>query len=260
MNHVFACPECAQKLSLGAEFVGKMVRCSKCRHAFPCPATSPEVPRSSPVSFAATPEVPIPSPVSFAETTSPALARERGPRRIRKFALIAFTVKVNDPEKALKGAMKAKLTPEGLLLTFKKKEIHLPAGGGAKYLKSNKLSVPHEGRNLELTVFKPFHYVKRLTRDIADFLDGGLDDIHGPDYRIPWYLIVLAMLPIGIPILTLGGALPALLGGGMTGLSLLIAQREQWSLAVRIVLCFVVAVVAYALFGALLVWVLMKQK
>ena len=120
--------------------------------------------------------------------------------------------------------------------------------------------MPYEGRDLELTVLKPFHYVKRLTRDLADFLDGGIDDIHAPDYRIPWYLILVALLPVGIPVLTLGGALPGLLGGGMAGLSLYIAQNERLSLAVRIVLCLLVAMVAYALFGALLIWVLARHR
>lgn len=119
-------------------------------------------------------------------------------------------------------------------------------GTPAEYLKGSRLAVELEQGRVELTIQKPFHYLFRLTRDVAALLNGKKRALNAGDYRMPWYLYIPILLPVGIPIMTRGGALPGAVGAGLAGASLCIAQQEQLPMVVRILLMLLVAVAGYA--------------
>jgi hypothetical protein len=241
MSELVTCPACSKQASLPDEFLGKRVTCPFCVHAFLVPMTRAEALSPSPP--------PLP-----ARATDPAPGRDEP----SEFAPLALFVKVKNPDEGLMGRMlmgrmKAKLTPEGLSWKSEGRDVLLPVGCGAAYRGENILSVQHEGRDLELIVYKPFHSEHRLARDIAAFLDGGRAEFRGADYRFPWYLIVLSVLPAFLGIF---GIIPFLLSIGPIVLSNEVAKREQWPLANRVALCALIAVgtfVAYGILVALMV-------
>jgi hypothetical protein len=239
MSELVTCPTCSKQASLPDEFLGKRVTCPFCSHAFLVPTT-----RAAAIS-------PPPLPV---RATDPAPSRD-GPA---DFAPLSLFVKVTDPHEGLMGRlfmgrMKAKLTPDGLSWKSGGLDVFLPVGCGAAYLQENVLSVRHNGRDLELIVYKPFHSEYQLTRDIADFLDGRRASL-AASYLFPWYLIVVSMLPACVMILGCSGIL---VGVGMLALSQQVAKREQWPLANRVALCGAITAftyVFYAILVAVIVW------
>ena len=70
--------------------------------------------------------------------------------------------------------------------------------------------------------------------------------------HVPWYLYLPALLPLGIPVLTLGGLIPGAIGGGFAGACVMIARKYTWPAPVRVLLSLVVVVLAY---GAFLVFI-----
>jgi hypothetical protein len=67
----------------------------------------------------------------------------------------------------------------------------------------------------------------------------------------PWYLYLIAVLPIGIPVLTLGGAIWGALGFGLAGANVKIMQNHQMSVGARIGICLGLTVVGYGIVIAL---------
>ncbi len=270
MNPVFPCPKCTHPLRVSDEALGRQIKCPLCSALFMMPPSRPTpdrkgAPPEVPVSNRPSPEPPPPPPppeelpsLSFSTATpplpSPRPGRSRPAQRGGRFAPFTFKVVVKDPDHKLEGTLPATITPDGLELTNKKKKVFLPAGGGGRHLRGNTLAVPHEDRELKLTVQKPFYQVNRVSQDLAAFLAGDRSRLQASDYRLPWYLIAAAVLPLGIPILTLGGALPGAAGAGLFGLSLYLAQRERWSAGLRLALTLLVAFVGYSVLGVLLVF------
>ncbi len=160
----------------------------------------------------------------------------------------------SDPRKLAKGQFTCQVTPQGVtLVKGKKQEFRVLVGDGAEYLGKNRFAVPVENGRLELTLSGYGRYYRRLARDVVNYLNG-----QGPmpvldNYKIPWMLFLLVMLPLGIPIITLGGALPAMIGCGLVGANFAIVQNEDRSVAGRVGLCLLLTGVAYAGFVAILV-------
>lgn len=177
-------------------------------------------------------------------TPAPA-AKPSTPRRDQE--RIVFGVQVQkDPQKVLKGAFEAQLTAEGLRLRKGKKQEFLVAPGeSAQYLKGNRLSLLIEGRWVEVTVFKLGWYQTRLATDLAEYLNGERDVLYPEEYKLPLYLYAVAFLPLGIPIITLGGLLPGALGGGLFGACLGLAQVERIPVGVRVLLALALSAIGY---------------
>ncbi|MCE9547553.1 MAG: hypothetical protein K8T25_18955 [Planctomycetia bacterium] len=146
----------------------------------------------------------------------------------------------------IKGQFKCAIGPAGLSLTQgKKAPLVIPVGSSAHYLGKNKFSVRLADSLLEITVVKFGSYVHRLARDLAAFV-GGSGTLPTPqNYGLPWYLYVVSALPIGIPILTMGGAIPGAIGFGLASACFGIAQKEEWPIAGRILASLALSMVAY---------------
>jgi WD40 repeat protein len=134
----------------------------------------------------------------------------------------------------------------GLWLSRKKDVVEIPVGTSASYLTGPSLLVQHEGADVEVTVIKRGWYCERLARDLADFLNGNGPLPVARDYRLPWYFWALAMLPVGIPIITVGGAIWTALGFGLVALCLAIAGRERWPAPLRVLVMVLASAAGYA--------------
>ena len=107
--------------------------------------------------------------------------------------------------------------------------------------------VESEGREVSVTVAKFGAYPARIARDVVAFLSGRKRVLYRADYKLEWYLFVPALLPIGIPILTKGGAIWGGLGAGLFGACIGIAQLDKLPKGARLAICIGISLVAYLL-------------
>jgi WD40 repeat protein/mono/diheme cytochrome c family protein len=159
----------------------------------------------------------------------------------------------NDPERTLKGVLQARIDRHGLRLRRGKKlDLVLPSGTPARHLAGNRVAVRVGERDVTLAVMKFGAYQTRLADDLVEFLTGRRGAMDPGGYRLEWYLYVPAALPLAIPVLTLGGALPAMIGFGAASACFAIAQAESLPRAARVAFSLVVSLVAYIGTGVLL--------
>jgi LSD1 subclass zinc finger protein len=253
------CPKCRRPLALPDNIAGKKLRCWACQAVFTLPdAEAPLMATVLPVETATAPSVDERLSLT---PCSPVPARSyegqdaRGePVGISNTVPVQFKAVVRkDPDKALKGNFQCRLSSAGLSLRQgKKEEIAVGIGTAAKYDGSNRFTVPIEGRAVEFAVAGWGVYRERLARDLCAFLAGERSPLSAKDYRIPAYLFVPAVLPLGIPLLTLGGALWGALGFGLAGGCLAIVRREQWPTALRLILALLLAFAGYGVVGGVL--------
>jgi WD40 repeat protein len=287
------CPHCNRKLRVQQNFLGKSVRCPACTKVFvaedipvvepaaPAPrpaaapgrppgrAVPPPLPRQVPADPAAFAPQPLPVPRAAAPAAPPLLPAT-GPQRYphaphptgpngppADFPPVEFRAVVKtDPDKLLKGVFMARVTAEGLRLRQgRKHDLLLPVGTPARYLEGNRLTIELEGREVTFTVVKFGAYQARLARDVAAFLAGRKRALYRQDYPLEWYLFLPAVLPLGIPIITLGGALPCALGFGLAGGCLAVAQLDRLSKGARIAISVTLSLVGYAILAVLLLLV-----
>jgi hypothetical protein len=155
-------------------------------------------------------------------------------------------VKTN-PAGVLKGVFKCCVLPQGIHFTQGKNlDFLVPVGTPAEYRGQNKLVLSLPEYQIELQVNRWGAYTFRLTHDLMNFMRGQGGHPQEAAYKMPPYFWALALLPIGIPILTVGGALPGAVGGGLVMVNLSILQREEWPLGARIGGTLAISAVAYA--------------
>jgi hypothetical protein len=163
-----------------------------------------------------------------------------------------FAVALNDPDGVWKGRFQAQLSNQGLELFQEGNVLLLPVGSPARHLRRNVLTVTCGGREVKLTVTKLLSYQNRLAHDLAEYLNGDRPLPRAADYALTWYFYVPVALPVGIPVLTLGGALPAAIGFGLAGANFAIVQRETWPKAARLAVTLSTALGAYLILAVLL--------
>ena len=167
--------------------------------------------------------------------------------------VVGAAVKTN-PLGTLQGNFQCTLTPHGIVFKQGKKlEFLIPVGTRAEYLKANRMRLHLPEYQIEMTVTRMGAYTFRLTRDLVSFLNGQSAVPQWEDYKLPGYLWALALLPVGIPIMTMGGAIPGAIGGALVMVTLACLQNEEWSLPLRIAAALGVSVVAYVAFFFLVV-------
>ncbi|HWG47062.1 MAG TPA: hypothetical protein VN688_30135 [Gemmataceae bacterium] len=263
----FACPQCKQTLLVADAVLGRNVKCPKCGTIFAtrAPASPPAVPSApaTPPKRPASAEQiakrpahiapPRPKPVEDAVDLLPADRSPVSNNQGSKGGHVTFTAIVrNDPEKLLKGRHQGSLSPEGVRLQQGKKRTALiPLGTPAKYLGGSRLAIELDGRTVQLQIAKWISYQNRLAEDLVSYLHGDRSSLPNSSYILPWYFVVFVLLPIGIPILTLGGALPGAVGFGLCGINAMIVQREKWPGVLRGFLAAGLALLGYLGIGAL---------
>jgi len=159
---------------------------------------------------------------------------------------MAFNAMVKSaPRGAAKGRFQCEISNAGLTLTQRKKVITIPAGTTASYAGKNRLDIELPDYRLEVQVTKFGSYQNRLAKDIATFLSTGGNAPRIADYSLPWYFYAISALPLGIPIITLGGAIPAALGFGLASACFGISQKEDWSVPTRLLAAGMLAMLGY---------------
>jgi hypothetical protein len=140
----------------------------------------------------------------------------------------------SEPRGAAKGQFKCEIAADGLTLSQRNKQIKVPVGTRAVYGGKNRVEVTFPDCKLDISVAKAGSYQNRLAKDIATFLSGGGSPPLPADYTLPWYFFAICILPLGIPILTVGGVLPVVIGFALAGACFAIVQKEELSTPIRL--------------------------
>ncbi|MCA9238837.1 MAG: hypothetical protein KDA37_01495 [Planctomycetales bacterium] len=164
------------------------------------------------------------------------------------------------PRGYAKGQFQAELSETGLTLTQKQKRIEVPVGAAVSYQRENRLAVSLPDAELEIAVAKPGAFQNRLARDITQFLAGQGAMPDDGSYGMPWYFYVVCAAPLSIPIITLGGAIPAAIGFGLAALSYGLVQKNEWPIPMRIAICAAITAGGFMLLFAFLVIVTMLKQ
>jgi hypothetical protein len=163
-----------------------------------------------------------------------------------------LTVK-SDPDRRLKGVFNAELTDEGIeLRQGKKHDILVPIGADAEYDGKNLIVLEIDEREVTFHVVLFGAYQHRLAKDVVAYLKRKKDRLSPHRYKLEWYLLLPAALPLGILIFAQVGAIPwGTAFGGMGG-CLAVAQQDKWPVAARLAAMLGVVVASYAVFFSLI--------
>ena len=215
MSAAVICTTCQRPLRVPDEVLGRLVQCPLCLDEFvaqadpaaEAAARAAEPPRRAappPIPAAVTDAAPAPAavmeseeePVEVQPVTEAVPARKAAPLR----ALVFPVLVTRDPDRVLRGRMDGELTADGLHLRKTRMPPAFAAvGGRARYLGGNRLVVTVEGREVELSVVKPWTSTYHLAKDTAAFLNGKGDFPDGRAYSIPWFLYAIPPLFIALP-------------------------------------------------------------
>jgi len=165
------------------------------------------------------------------------------------------------PASSAKGKYQCALQPAKIVLTAKNKPaIELPVGAAIRYGSGKSFTATSQGRTLTITVRLLTKFSRRLTHDLVDYLEGRTPMPRPADYALPWYFYITIFLPLAIPVLTLGGAIPVMIAGGMMTLCGYLAQQEKWNIWLRLGLSVGVNAVGYIAITVLLVTTFLAQR
>jgi hypothetical protein len=259
MNVIVKCPECGRPLSVPENARGKKSQCPLCQAIFT-------------VALAAETSAPQPSVDAIALDRNPARPeRSPGPATaptddipwVESPDRAPFVFKIavqKDSAKAVKGTWECRVTGTGLRLQQRgNPDFVIPVGTSARHLGGNRLTVDLENRSVALAVAGFALYQQSLARDLCRFLNGKAPPPARDKYAIPAYLYVPAALPLGIPILTLGGAIWAALGCGLAGACFAIMRKEEWSAGIRLLYSLLLAGAGYGVAGVVLLLAFLPQ-
>jgi hypothetical protein len=164
---------------------------------------------------------------------------------------MSVIVVVTTEPRTLKGKFACEIKPKGLtLIQGMKTMLEIPVGSNVEYLGKNRMSIMVDNMRLEFSVMKFGGFQNRLARDIAAFVAGEREPPVPRQYVLPWYFYAVAAMVL--PIMFSGGAIPMMAGFGLAGACFAIAQREEWSITVRLLFCVGIIIAAYTLLFLLL--------
>ena len=158
-----------------------------------------------------------------------------------------FNVKVISGSPSLPaGQYRAEVNADGLQLARRRETVlDIPVGTPAKYREKNRLALKLEDGPVELKVSKLGSYHNRLAKDVAAFLNRQCKTPVLSRYTLPWYFWVISALPLGIPVMLLGGAIPGAIGGGFAAGCFAVCQNEDWPDWVRALIALALVALAY---------------
>ncbi len=180
-----------------------------------------------------------------------------------------FHVKVmRDPERILKGVLKAEVAPRGLILRVAKTEAEVarvPVGTPAESEGKAQFTLDLDGREVRLVVAQRGVYGYRLAEDVVEFLDGERARPVAEEYAVPRALEMAAYSPFLIAMIgmaggAIGGGIAGGIGGGLLTANLAIVRKESWSVAARIWACLAVTIGGTVVFGGLVIAVVLSLR
>jgi len=153
----------------------------------------------------------------------------------------------SDSAGILRGGVKCSLTASGLTLAKRKiPTLLVPVGTDAISSRGNVVHVALPDRQIAFAVQKFGSYQGRLADDVAGFLRAERPEPVEADYKLQPYLLALSLLPIGIMILTGGGALWGAIGGAVAMACLVVAQNDRMPIAIRVLFILAICGMLYA--------------
>ena len=166
-----------------------------------------------------------------------------------------FSVNVKSkPPGPIKGLYQAEIVSEGLQLRKKgSADILIPPGTSATCNKQATVSLVYDGTELAMQVVGLFIKNQKLAESLTGYLSQRQPAPDIKDYKLPGYLIALALMPFIIPIMTLGGGIPAGIAGGLFVATMSIAKNDDIPLALRAVYILLITVVGLIATFALLI-------
>ncbi len=167
--------------------------------------------------------------------------------------MVLHAIVVSEPRGLYKGRWRFTLTSEGAVLERRNNTLEIPVGTPVRFLGNSKLEVTLPDCRLELGMSKLGFYTNRYVRDVAAFLAGQGNRPELTAYRLPWYFHLLSWLPIGIPIVTFGGAIFGAIGGGLVAVCYTIAGKEDWPSPVRLLIISLLVAAGYGVLVTLLI-------
>ena len=257
----FLCTSCRKKLAVPEAALGKKIRCPSCQTVFA--ATDANRAEAIVPPRAKSPVAAAPPPLTDYEELEPAAPRKKKPRRLDQeaepFTPIEFRAIVKNKTDALKkGNYKATLDEEGMVIKLnRKQELDVPRGTPVEHENKNIINVEIEGDQVRMALMRTRTYNNRFAQAVADFMNRDLPAVHIQDYVIPWAMFILVILPWGVPIITLGGLAPILIGAGISGANFAIISKEEWSPGLRVTLASILTGVAFLMAIVLLALVVM---
>jgi len=147
----------------------------------------------------------------------------------------------------LNGIYRAEVVPEGISLVKGKKQVFVIDRSTPVELDGKehiRFGLP--GNDDLFIKIKSFGiFKKKLLMDIVRYFKGELPSIAFEDYRIPKLMIFVSLLPWGIPLLTLGGVLPAMIAAIFSGITLTIFAKEHLPIRTRYGYAIGVVILSY---------------
>jgi hypothetical protein len=269
--------QCQKKLSIPEAGLGKKIRCPACQAVFVATAESaitseptPALPKSAVKKADGPPPLPTrrrddddDEDVDERDDRADRPAKRR-PRRneAEPFPPISFKVAVKTKTDGLKkGNYNAVLDEEGILIKRGKKlgDVDIPRGSRAEYDGKANITVDIDGEPVKMQVVRFRTYQNRFAETLVDYLNREVRSVEIDEYEIPWYMFILVMLPWGVPIITLGGWLPIVIGAGISGANFAIISQESWRPGTRITIAAILTGLAYLSVILLLVLVIQAQ-
>ena len=169
-----------------------------------------------------------------------------------------FSIEIADGMR--KGIYDARLSKDGLQLAGKKNGavINIAVGSPACHAGKASIGVTYEAESLTLRVLGVRLDNEGLAVAIADYLSGkqkDLPDVH--DFQVSTLLFVMSCLPGLIPVITLGGAIPAVVGFGLVGLCLGISKNRKTPLAARMIAVLLISTISI---GAVIYLIMLARR
>jgi hypothetical protein len=257
MRVAIPCGSCGRPLRLAQALLGGVVRCPLCFATFEAAADQATPLPDEPPPPAAVVENKPPKRLFEAEpeeeqaTTLATVSLVPEPvvaaRRKSHGPMVRFSAFLSkDPDRTLKGLWEAEADEDGLRLRRDRNaDILVPVGhGNARFLGGNQLTISAQGREVVLTLLLTGTDQVRLARDLADYLNNERGPLNSADYAVPGRLSLLALLPLGVPLIALSTGLRSqnalgklvwcVLGLALAGLCLWLLRRGAWTVRQRV--------------------------
>lgn len=168
------------------------------------------------------------------------------------FKRLDFQIKVVDGTSTLpKGTYQAELTNAALVFRQGKQfQTEITPNVSVQRKTASTLIVTLGESKVTLQPLKINGYPDRLSDAIAQVLSGQQTDLTPNLYEFPRFVLILSAIPLLL--IAIGGMLGGAVGGGATGLNLLLARQHRWPLPLRILLILFSSLGLIALYASLL--------
>jgi hypothetical protein len=232
MHTAISCASCTRPLRIPADLVGQTVRCPFCTDAFIAVADPSikleDAPENKAAARADDNEAP---PAGFASAAvalmepEPPVVEESftvdlaGPAKPaappRPWSTWVFVR--NDSDRRLWGEMQAEISAEGVRLYRGRKDLIIPVGCEATWVKGSLVRVVVGSRTVDFQIKKKHIYKSRLAADLAAFLNGEKPMPANKGYGWPWYQWILLLAPLALIGILIAGELPDTPTKGLKG-------------------------------------------